>query len=329
MDEFDIIERFKPSSANLPDASCIGDDAAVLPYIATNADQVVATDAIVDGVHFDAKKVTPTEIAQLLLRCNMSDFAAMGATPDFALLNLQLPGLYSTPDFVEPLASEIKRGLLDFNVRLVGGDTVKSKVISLSLSLFGTRPSCYRHKMLRHSASVGDDLWVTGSLGGNGYVWRALYDGYNTLPTLDQQAWKSLKQLYFQYRSSYINFAQHILPYTNAAIDLSDSLFSELEHIARASKVRCAVDVGYLPLAPCLNHLDDPLGVSLCLHGGEDYELLFTTGLENHKHFKDHPLFTVIGHVTDKASGMNLSSRGGQSIPLTAQGWDSFLKQDS
>ena len=117
----------------------------------------------------------------------------------------------------------------------------------------------------------------------------------------------------------------------SSAIDISDGLASEIFHICTQSEVGCNIFEEKIPIDPDTFLKAQDFGMSstiVALNGGEDYELLFTVKQSDFEKIKGNPHLTIIGHMTDKNSGVNLITRDGSSTPLTAQGWDAFLKKE-
>ncbi|MCW0232697.1 MAG: thiamine-phosphate kinase [Ferrovibrio sp.] len=268
--EFDLIARYlAPLSASAPGAFNLSDDAAIVP-VPAGEDLVVTTDAMIEGVHFLAKD-GPERIARKLLRVNLSDLAAKGARPIGYQLILGLP---AEPDeaWLAKFCDGLRRDQEAFDFPLYGGDTVRTPAgITLGVTAFGSMPS---GSMLRRStAQVGDDLYVTGSIG----------DAALGLETkLNHRLFSSAAMLFFDARlhlpTPRLAFGQRLRGLAHAAMDVSDGLVQDAGHMAKASGLRAVITADAVPLSLATRQAvqDDPDLLSVVLSGGDDYELLFS-----------------------------------------------------
>lgn len=244
MAESEIIGALTPAVGSAAVRVGIGDDAAVL------ADGTLVTvDAMVEGVHFDAR-LSPADVGWKLVAVNVSDIAAMGGRPTWATLALSLP---DPPDrtWVAGFAEGLAAACRNWNVTLVGGDTTRSPIRAASLTLGGAavRP------VLRSTARAGDDLWVTGRLG---LAAEALL---SPSPTPDALA-------HLRRPAPRVAFACALADLgVTAMIDLSDGLSDDLSRLCTASGCGAEVDPDAVPGS-------GPLAWRVAF--GEDYELLFT-----------------------------------------------------
>jgi thiamine-monophosphate kinase len=295
-----------------------GDDAAVIVPERGTFD-VLTTDAQVDGVHFDLRFVPPSAVGHRALAVNLSDLAAMGAQPRAALLSLVLP------DALEAAAlDQVIDGLLDIaassRVTLVGGNITRSPgplVIDVTAS-GSVRP---RRILRRSGARPGDELFVTGTLGGAAIGLRSLQQAFadgRLLPDTRAVADPVARYLRPEPRVR----AGLLLGRNRAAtscVDLSDGLGDGVRQLAAASRVGITIDADALPVSEGTRrwherHGGDPLETALI--GGDDYELLFTVGPRHRNRLKgvrgqlgDLPI-TRIGVVT-KGRDLLLRSAGG------------------
>ncbi len=298
----------------------IGDDAAVLRPSA-GTEWVVTTDAFLETVHF-LRKIHPAEVvgSKALARAT-SDIAAMGARARYFFLTLGLPeactGVW-LDDFLRGMARAARR----FGLTLAGGDTTKYPQIVISLTVMG---EIDRGKsVLRSGAKPGDLLFVSGRLGEAELGWRLMQRKLRK-----QERWGSLlkKHLYPEPR---LALGQWLAAHRRATsmIDTSDGLSTDLGHICKASGVGARVWAEKIPATRVPLDLQrrglDPL--QLALHGGEDYELLFTVP----KRLADRmprkvagiPV-TIIGEIT-REKKVVLIGIDGRSKPLLPGGWDPF-----
>ncbi len=268
MTEFELIERLftRPAPGALVGN---GDDAAVIAPSAGHA-FVVTTDTLIEGRHF-FPSLAPEKLGRRALAVNLSDLAAMGAQPRFALLSLTLPAID------EPWVTAFARGLFEaldaHGVQLVGGNTTRGP-LAVGITAFGEVPiSVGRPQaLLRSGAQPGDDLWVSGPLGDAGWACLCLLGEIDAVPTPAQIA-------RYEEPVPRVALGLALRLIATSAIDISDGLVSEARHLARASKVAIEIDATRIPtgLAPLLDdaRLGDAAWRAL-LATGDAYELLFT-----------------------------------------------------
>lgn len=242
-DEFikEISRFFPPASSDLLVGP--GDDTAIIQSPNPPACQVLTTDVCIENQHF-YRSHSPLAIGHKILARNISDFAAMAATPRFALITIAIP-----KDLPVNFASEIIRGISktadQYDITIAGGETSRSsQEIFISIALFGdVAPERY---ILRSTAKPEDILLVTGTLG------NSIQEKHLTFsPRLQEAHW----------------LAQNFLP--TAMMDLSDGLASDLPRLADASNLGFSVNLDALPCSPGAT-------TQMALEDGEDYELLFT-----------------------------------------------------
>lgn len=259
MNEFDLIRSyFAPLAKHFSGSLNLSDDAAVFS-IPAGHELVVTKDAIAEGVHYHAG-TNPALIARKLLRMNLSDVAAMGATPLCYFLTIALPALdeHFIARFAEGLAQDQKI----FGIYLAGGDTIACKGAPVfSLTAHGTVP---QGKALRRSgARAGDAVYVSGTLG----------DAALGLTSVDAY----LKQRY-ELPEPRLQLGMQLRAIATSCMDISDGLLQDLGHICKASNVGAEIYQEQLPLSDAAKKF---LGASpelwpLIYSGGDDYELLFT-----------------------------------------------------
>jgi thiamine-monophosphate kinase len=300
----------------------IGDDAAVLRPSA-GTEWVVTTDPFLEAVHF-LRKIHPAEIvgSKALARAT-SDIAAMGARARYFFLTLGLPeectGAW-LDEFLRGMARAAKR----FGLTLAGGDTTKYSQIVISLTVMG---EIDRGKsILRSGAKPGDLLFVSGRLGEAELGWRLMQRKLHK-----QARWGALLKKHLSPEPR-LALGQWLADHRGATsmIDTSDGLSTDLGHICKASGVGARVLVEKIPAVRVPSELRhrslDPL--QLALHGGEDYELLFTVS----KRFAGHlprkvagiPV-THIGEITRQKKVVLVGTDGGSNLLLPG-GWDPFLR---
>jgi len=268
MNEFGLIQRFFAEAAAsrmtvCTDASVslgIGDDCAVITS-PQGQQLAISTDTLVAGRHFPID-TDAYSIGWKAVAVNLSDLAAMGATPHSLLLALSLPSV--DEDFLR----EFSRGLFaicdQYGVQLIGGDTTRSPLLSISITVLGWLPT--GQAITRAGAQAGDLIMVTGTLGDAAYALRHPHSPLQH--RLDRPVPR-------------VAFGQALRGYASAMLDISDGLVQDLEHIAKASALDAVLNVERLPLHAVLRRcfVDNPNSRAVlhdALAGGDDYELCFT-----------------------------------------------------
>ncbi len=269
--EFDLIERFftraPPSSQRSGVILGIGDDAALLE-VPPETQLVAAVDTILEGRHF-YPGTDPRSVGHRALAVNLSDLAAMGATPAWATLALSIPS--ADPVWLQAFAN----GLLDLadahQVTLVGGDTTRGP-LTVSVQILGHVPR--GTALLRGGAQPGDLLVVTGTLGDAGAGLN-----YAKTPPRDPALAVDVNWLVarFEYPTPRVAMGMAARGIASAAMDISDGLAGDLPKLARASGLHAHVAVEKLPVSPALHAVADPAQArEWASSAGDDYELLLT-----------------------------------------------------
>ncbi len=321
--EFGLIERIVAElgrSGPEPGAELligIGDDAAA--WRVRESVQIATTDAMVENVHFQLDNTTWEDVGWRALASNLSDIAAMGGAPDYALVALALPGETEVED-VLALYRGMKLLADEFGVTIIGGDVVSAPQVVVSITVVGTSPT---DSLLRRSAArPGDLVAVTGELGGSAGGLAVLSGA--PLPAEDTA---SLKQAFLRPRPRVAEGQQLVTSGIRAAIDISDGLVADLTHICRLSQVGAQVDVDRLPLPDSLKQLFGKKARDMALAGGEDYELLFTAPADRIAAASaalSVPV-TVIGVVRENAPGhVELVDGLGRPYQIVSTGWEHF-----
>jgi thiamine-monophosphate kinase len=313
LDEFEIIARYFSGYPGDGVVLGIGDDAAVLDV---HEPIVVAVDTVVGGVHFPPD-LAARAIGHRALAVNLSDLAAMGAKPRWATLALTLPA--ADEAWLEGFAAGFFALAQRFGVGLVGGDTTRGP-LTATVQLIGTLAD---GKCLRRSGGrVGDDVYVTGTLG----------DAAGALPLLargdtsgDNEAELIAR---FAYPEPRVAAGLKLASVAAAAIDISDGLVADLGHVCRQSGCGARIDVEHLPLSPALKSVyGTDRAVDFALGGGDDYELCFTAPRERAAAVAAALAATStpcarIGALV--AGGGVVCCRGGKPIQPTLSGYTHF-----
>lgn len=283
MNEFQLIQQFfQREQAEHPAEGVvlgIGDDCALL-QVPAGKQLAVSVDTLVAGVHFPLD-ADPEWIAERALRTNLSDLAAMGAEPLWFTLALTVPD--ADEDWLRSFSRGLFRCARAYGIALVGGDTT-SGPLSITLQVMGAQ---LPHQALRRDgAQVGDFVLVTHYLGDGAAALAALQQNLESAPGL------GLAPAHYDYlwQRFYcpvprLHESALIRTIASAALDVSDGLVADLQHICNASDLGAVIDVENLPLSPAVLALGESSGslkqaYEWALGGGDDYELCFTVAPE-------------------------------------------------
>ncbi|HUF47858.1 MAG TPA: thiamine-phosphate kinase [Vicinamibacterales bacterium] len=329
VDERDLIGRLHARAGHRPASVVlgIGDDAALLEPVRGEL-IVLSTDSLVEDVHFRRHLTSPSDIGRKALAVNLSDLAAMGASPRACLLGLALPSGLPLDDFDQLIAGLVTLAEA-VGVPLVGGNLARSPgPLVVDVTVVG---SVHRRRVLRRAGGLpGDDLYVTGTLGGAAAGLRRLEAG------LDRQT-ASVAELAVVGRherpDARIRTGRAVARQAaaRAAIDLSDGLAAAVSQLAEASGVGAVIDLDLIPVDPGLLEASPaPSGdaPALALRGGEDYELLFAVPPRRRRTFEaavrraGETRATRIGRLT--AERALRVAEGGMERPLPAPDFAHF-----
>ena len=262
--EFELIQRYfaRPAQHALLG---VGDDAALLEPAAGMA-LAVSADMLVAGTHF-FPDADPRSLGHKALAVNLSDMAAMGAAPRWALLSLALPS--ADASWLKPFAAGFLALARSHGVDLVGGDTTRGP-LNLSVTIIGEVPP--RAALRRDAARAGDDVWVSGALG---EAALGIAHGKGRVQLAAAELARCMRRL--ERPTPRIALGIALRGIAHAAIDISDGLAADLGHICERSKLGADVRLAQLPRSPLLARLaDHRLMHEALLSGGDDYELCFT-----------------------------------------------------
>ena len=308
----------------------IGDDAALVDG------QVLTTDMLVEDVDFT--RATPLRyIARKSLAVNLSDLAAMGAAPAYALLALALPSwaLAGVDEMLVAYAGAAK----EYGIEIVGGDFSRADKLTIAVTAIGrvvTRP------LLRSGAKPGDRVYVSRPLGASaaGLFLLQSSAGVNAAELLSGAQSSSPRQAYVEREFIESAVRRHVdpepelalgvalaaIPEITSCIDISDGLSSDLRHLCESSGCGATIERERIPVFPDLLSMGPRLGIRVreaVLHGGEEYALLFTSSLRESELSRQlgRPVY-AIGRMT--VSREIAVSDDGVAQPLEARGWDHF-----
>jgi thiamine-monophosphate kinase len=317
--EFEIIARYFARAPSRDDVLLgVGDDAALL---APPPDQalVAAVDTLVEGRHF--LPGTPADaVGHNALAVNLSDLAAMGAEPAWALLSLSLPD----PDerWLDGFARGFHQLAARHGVDLVGGDTVAGPRV-ITVQVLGFVPS--KTALKRSGAQPGDVLFVSGTPGVAAAGLESLRSGSSAFDSDDPRARR------FLYAEPRLALGRALRGHATAAMDVSDGLLGDLGKLTRASDVGAHLHLDRLPLAPELVAKHDPAECErYVLHGGDDYELLFTLPAELAESMA--PLIATqvrcgLHRIGEVVAGHGVRClRHGRDEPVAGRGYDHFAR---
>lgn len=307
--EFDLIERIRRRVIARGDVELgIGDDAALL-RVPAGRQLVVAMDTLNAGVHFP-DDTAPADIGWKALAVNLSDLAAMGAEPAWCTLSLSMPS--ADADWLDAFLDGFGALAGRHDVALVGGDTTRGP-LSVCVTVHGlVAPGM---ALRRDAARVGDDVWVSGTLGDAAAALALKGSGLVRVDACASPADAAALALRLDRPEPRVALGPRLAGLANAAIDVSDGLLSDLAHVARASGVRIEVDVDALPSSPALaGLLHAPTRRLLQASGGDDYELCFTAPADARERLlrraSDVPI-TLIGRVLEGEAGIEARDASG------------------
>jgi thiamin-phosphate kinase len=330
--EFGLIARLTAGLPPSPDVIAgVGDDAAILD-IGSNDVLVATCDVQVEDTHFRLRGITPHDIGRRALAVNLSDIAAMGARPRFALISLLVPPTLDVA-VLDGIYAGLREEAAQFDVALVGGNIARNAerlIIDIMLLGTGTRNRLLR----RNSAKPGDMVMVTGSLGSAAAGLLVLEDEQlaakvapeNLVGVLAAQRTPTPRVAAGQW------LAQHAV---TTGIDVSDGLAADISHICEASGVGVQIEAESLPIQPetaTVAALAGQNPQNLALFGGEDYELLFTVPTDR-AHALARELFDATGVKATAIGTICMGSaitlfREGKPSPLPSTGWDHLRLSD-
>lgn len=313
--ERSLVKHIRQISAAFPNRAVvhgIGDDCAVL-RVAPGFEMLVTTDLCLEDVHFRRAWHPAAIVGHRCLTRGLSDIAAMGGEPLACFLSLGLP-----EDLPQVWANGFLRGMLAlaqrFNVQLAGGDISSAAQITADIVITGRVPS--GAAVLRSGANLGDRIYVTGALGRSAATLKQLFTGKKLKPE------RSNPHFYPMPR---IEVGRWLLKnrVASAMIDLSDGISVDLAHICEESGVAALVIANKLPIGKGAD-------LDLALHGGEDYELLFTapkrTKVPSQVAGVDITEIGEIRNRRDYSSAIQILGDNGKVRPLPQRGWQHFRK---
>ncbi len=315
--EFALIERHftRPTRHTVLG---VGDDAAIVRP-SPGMELLVSTDMLVAGTHFLAD-TDPEALGWKVLAVNVSDIAAMGGQPRWALLAAALPA--STENWLAAFSKGFFACAAEFGVDVIGGDTTKGP-LNFCVTIIGEAPP--GQALLRSGAQAGDEVWVSGTPG-RAALGLAHLQGRCALP--EPALTTCLAALHRPQPRVALGLALRGL--ASAAIDISDGLLADIGHLLERSAVSATLRLDCLPATILPTGKKDSLALDCLLGGGDDYELAFTAAASRHRQIKrlDEQLeltLTCVGSITEGDVGtLNLVDASGRPVSAASRGYDHF-----
>jgi len=330
--EFGLIEHLTNDIKikNTSTIKGIGDDAAILSY--GDKHVVITTDLLVEGIHFDLVYTPLKHLGYKAVTVNLSDVYAMNAIPKQITVAIAVSGKFSV-EALDQLYEGIKKACENYDVDLVGGDTVSS-LTGLTISVTAIGEVDKGKAVQRNSAKVGNLVCMTGDVG-------AAYAGLqilkrekevflvnpNSQPDMSGYDYVLERQLKPECQKGVIAKMMKMGIIPTAMIDISDGLSSEIIHICKQSGVGVCLYEDKIPLDVQTIMVAEELNIEpiiMALNGGEDYELLFTIKKEDESKIMQIEGVSIIGEIVNQAEGLKLHGRGEGEITIQAQGWNAY-----
>jgi len=330
--EFGLIDHLTKNNEirNASTIVAVGDDAAVMDHFGKQT--VITTDLLIEGIHFDLMYTPLKHLGYKSVVVNLSDVYAMNASPAQITLSVAFSNRFSVEalnEFYEGVYAACDK----YSVDLVGGDTSSSqKGFIICVTAIGeVSPNKY---VTRNGAKKGDLICVSGQLGG-AFLGLTLLEREKKVfletkgvqPDLENQDYIVGRILKPEARRDIIEFFAEKEMMPTAMIDISDGLSSELLHICKQSETGCVLYEEKIPVNDMARQFAYRLELdptACALSGGEDYELLFTIDQKDFETISANPNITVVGYITEKEKGSIINTKGGNTHPLTAQGWNAL-----
>jgi len=305
--EFCLIEKITKKTKDKDVLVDIGDDAAVVKI--TEGLQVLTTDCLVEFDHFRKEWFTPKQIGMKSIEINVSDVAAMGAVPRFALISLGLPKDIEVY-FVEEMYQGMWKSCSKYNMEIIGGNMTHSQQIFISVTLTGDVDK--KNLSLRNGAKPSDYIFVSGYLG-NGRAGLRLFQE-------NVEGFDNVRKDYLEPKAQ-LKTALKLAPYVNSMIDISDGLASDITHICEQSKCGAIIYKDKIPIKNEVRQVAKKLGedeYNYALSGGEDFQLVYTVSKNNLNKING----ILIGEIT-KDKKIKLVSNAGEKL-IKEKGYDHF-----
>jgi len=300
----------------------IGDDTAVWRGDVTL--QLATSDCLIQDVHFTLDIYPWNKLGWKALAVNLSDIAAMGGSPRYALVSLALPGDIEVDD-----VKLLYKGMLElatkYGVAIVGGNVSSSPVVVIDITIIGDAAETDGNILTRSTAKPGELIAVTGFPGTAAAGLDMLKRGIQ----FDTGADLSIREAFLHPEPRLVEGKLLVEQGVKTAIDISDGLYSDLRHVCKASRIGARLNVDKIPVMPAVKAQFGEKSTELSLSGGEDYELLFTASqkiMSKIINKADYPV-TVIGETTEgEAAEIILVDSSGNHIDSGKMGWEHFKR---
>lgn len=309
----------------------VGDDAAV---ISTGPEtyQVISTDLMLEGVHFDLSYAPLRHVGFKSIAVNVSDIVAMNAEPVGVTVSIGMSNRFPV-EAVEELYAGIKIACEMYQVDLLGGDTASSRQ-GLMISVTAIGKVAKSAISYRRGAEAGNLICVSGDLGA-AYAGFLILDREKSVylkspdlqPDLNDYDYVVGRQLRPSARVDVRSRLEQLGIQPTSMIDISDGLANEITHLCKHSKRGAKLFAGKIPLDFQTMKVSEEFKISpitFALHGGEDYELLFTIPISDFDAIKSEPDISVIGHITDDPNIIQMILDSGEAVDIQPQGWNHF-----
>ncbi len=294
----------------------IGDDAAAWRSDAST--QLATIDSFIQDIHFSLGATSWENLGWKAIAVNLSDIAAMGGIPRYALVSLALPGHTEVAD-----VTALYQGMIElaqrFEVAIIGGDTSSAPLVAINITILGSTKGQDKDILTRSAAKSGDKVAVTGELGAAAAGVRMLNRKLQFNPEATACFKKASLRPYPRIAEGQLLVEQEV----KTAIDISDGLIQDLSQICQASQVGARIEIDRVPIQPEVRANFGDSALELALSGGEDYELLFTGSTEViNKVNRVAPCpVTIIGEiVADKTGEITLVDKKGQPFNIGKTG---------
>lgn len=322
--EFDIIKKYFSCTHHRDDVLLAGGDDCAVVSPSENKGIVITTDTLISGVHFP-KNTRAEDVAYKALMVNLSDLAAMGATPAWITLAISLPEI--NENWLAAFSSQLNALLAQFNISLIGGDTTKGP-LSITIQAMGLADKA--NIMRRDAALPGDVIYVTGDLGDAAIGLQVVENGID-----DNKLSPCLARL--NRPQARIQFAQQLCAYAKCAIDISDGLVADLGHVVESSHCGALVRLSSIPLSVSAKHYfsnyhdgqqANDIDWSIVLTQGDDYELCFTVNRDDRSAVEalartQQLKLSCIGEITD-SDKLHFIDENNKSVSFSQAGFNHF-----
>lgn len=312
----------------------IGDDAAIIDH--QDFETLISKDLLIEGVHFDFFYTPLKHLGYKAIAVNVSDIAAMGGEPTHTIAGIAVSAR-SSVEAIEEIYEGMQMACTRYGMDLIGGDTTTTTAgMVISITAIGRVRK--NEAILRSTARPNDLIVLTGDIGG-AYCGLLVLEREKEVykanpyvqPDLSSYDYVVRRLLRPEARLDALDQLKSLGIKPTSMIDVSDGLSSELLHLVKKSGIGACIYENKLPIDQQTFKVCEEMHINAttaALNGGEDYELLFTIPLSDYEKIKNHPDFTVIGHMKEADTTATLITHLNEEITITAQGWNSFNKQN-